>query len=224
MKKLFLSVFTLATMLAAQAQTKEGSITYSVNFEGLPPEAAGMMKGSEMKMYFKDKKSRSEFTNAFSTQITVSDENSTTTLMEQMGQKQYYKLKKEDIEKESKKTADPKITYTEEKKTIAGYECKKAIVETKSEKGETNKVDVWYTEKLQGPSGSSGGRMGGNQFKGLKGAPLEFSMQQGPMKMQMSATNVSTSPIPDAKFAVSTDGYTEVKLEDLKKQRGGGSN
>ena len=218
MKKLFLSVFTLATMLAAQAQIKEGSVTYSVNFEGMPPEQAGMMKGTEMKMYFKDKKSRSEFSNAFFNTITISDENTSTTLMEQMGQKQFYKLKKEDMEKEAKKTPDPKITYTEEKKTIAGYECKKAIVEMKNEKGETNKVDVWYTDKLQGSTGGSG-RMGGNQFKGLKGAPLEFSMQQGPMKLQMVATNVSTSPIPDAKFAVSTDGYTEVKLDDLKKQR-----
>jgi GLPGLI family protein len=220
MKKLFLSVFTLATMLAAQAQTKEGSVTYSVNFEGMPPEQAGMMKGTEMKMFFKNGKSRSEFSNAFFNSTTISDENSSITLMEQMGQKQFYKLSKADMEKESKKTPEPKISYTEEKKTIAGYECKKAIVETKSEKGETNKIDVWYTDKLQGPSGHGGG-MGANQFKGLKGAPLEFSMQQGPMKMQMIATNVSTAPIPDAKFAASTDGYTEVKLEDLKKQRGG---
>ena len=88
-------MFTLATMLAAQAQIKEGSVTYSVNFEGMPPEQAGMMKGTEMKMYFKDKKSRSEFSNAFFNTITISDENTSTTLMEQMGQKQFYKLKKE---------------------------------------------------------------------------------------------------------------------------------
>jgi len=137
-----------------------------------------------------------------------------------MGQKQFYKLNKEELEKESKKSPEPKITYTEEKKTIAGYECKKAIVEMKNDKGEVNKVDVWYTDKLQGPSGHAGGRMGG-QFKGLKGAPLEFSMQFGPMKTQMIASNVSTSAVPDSKFTVSTEGYTEIKLEDLKKQRGG---
>jgi GLPGLI family protein len=221
MKNLFIGVLTLTGMLAAQAQIKEGSITYNVNFEGMPAEQASMMKGTEMKIYFKDKKSRSEFTNAFFNTITVSDENSSVTLMEQMGQKQFYKMKKEDIEKESTKTSDPKITYIEEKKTIAGYECKKAIIEAKSEKGETNKVDVWYTDKIQGPSGNSGGRMGASQFKGLKGAPLEFSMQQGPMKMQMTAKNVSTTPVTDAKFAVSTDGYTEIKLDDLKKQRSG---
>lgn len=222
MKKLFLSVFTLTAMFAAQAQIKEGAVTYSVNFEGMPPEQAGMMKGTEMKTFFKENKFRWELSNAFFNTVTVSDENSSTTLSESMGQKTFYKLKKEDIEKESKKHPEPKITYTEEKKTIAGYECKKAIVETKTEKGEATKVDVWYTDKIQNSSSASG-KMGASQFKGLKGAPLEFSMIQGPMKMQMVATNVSTSPVTDAKFTVSTEGYTEVKYEDLKKQRGGGA-
>jgi GLPGLI family protein len=215
MKKLFLSVFAFG-MLALHAQTKEGSITYSANFEGMPPEQAGMMKGTEMKIYFKEKKYRSEFTNAFFNMTTVADENSSTTLTEQMGQKKYFKIKKEDMEKENKKNPEPKITYVDEKKTIAGYECKKAVVESKDEKGEAHKTDVWYTDKLQAPS-SGGGRMGGNPFKGLKGTPLEFSTQQGPMKIQFTATNVSTAPVSDSKFTISTDGYTEIKYEDLKK-------
>ena len=79
-----------------QAQTiTEGSITYSVNFEGMPPEQAGMMKGSEMKIYFKEKKSRTEFTTAFFNYITVADENSSITLSEAMGQKSFYKMKKD---------------------------------------------------------------------------------------------------------------------------------
>src|ERR1700739_3477223 len=115
MKKLFLSVLTIASILTMQAQTiTEGSITYSVNFEGMPPEQAGMMKGSEMKIYFKEKKSRTEFTTAFFNTITVLDENSSITLSEAMGQKSFYKMKKEDLEKEAKKHPDPKITYTEE--------------------------------------------------------------------------------------------------------------
>ncbi|HXB42326.1 MAG TPA: DUF4412 domain-containing protein [Bacteroidia bacterium] len=221
MKKLFLSIIAVAGMLATQAQVKEGSITYSVNFEGLPPEAAGMMKGSELKVYFKDKKSRTEFTSAFSSNTTISDENTATTLVDAMGQKYFYKMTKAEMEKESKKNPDPKITYTEEKKTIAGYECKKAIIETKNEKGEVQKIDVWYTDKIQG-SGNSG-KMGG--FKGLKGAPLEFSMNQGQFKMQMSATSVSTSPMPDSKFIASTEGYTEKSYgEMMKMQKGGGTN
>ena len=211
-------MLTIASILTMQAQTiTEGSITYSVNFEGMPPEQAGMMKGSEMKIYFKEKKSRTEFTTAFFNTITVLDENSSITLSEAMGQKSFYKMKKEDLEKEAKKHPDPKITYTEEKKTIAGYECKKAIVEVKDQKGETQKVNVWYTDKLPN---NSGGRMA--SFKGLKGAPLEFEMNQGPMKMKMTATKVSLAAIPDSQFKLSTDGYTEMKMEDLQKMRQGG--
>lgn len=221
MKKLIFSVLAVAGMLAAQAQVKEGSITYSVEFEGLPAEAQGMMKGSELKVYFKDKKSRSEFTSAFSSNTTISDENNTTTLVDAMGQKYFYKMTKAEMEKEGKKNPDPKITYTEEKKTIAGYDCKKAVVEAKNEKGEAQKIDVWYTEKIQGSSGT-GGRASG-QFKGLKGAPLEFAMNQGQFRMKMSATNVSTSPMADSKFIANTEGYTEKSYSEMMKmQRGGG--
>lgn len=220
MKKLILSVMAVAGMMAAQAQIKEGSITYNVEFEGLPAEAAGMMKGSELKVYFKDSKSRTEFTNAFSSNTTVSDENNTTTLVDAMGQKFFYKMTKAEMEKEQKKNPEPKITYLDEKKTIAGYECKKALIEAKDEKGETQKMDVWYTDKIR--SGTNVGR-GSSQFKNLKGAPLEFSMNQGQFKMKMTATNVSTSPMPDAKFVANTDGYTEKSYAEMKQmQRGGG--
>lgn len=220
MKKLILTLVAAAGMLGAQAQIKEGSITYSVDFQGLPPEAAGMMKGSELKVYFKETKSRSEFTNAFSSNTTISDEKTTTTLVDAMGQKYFYKMNKAEMEKENKSAPEPKITYTEEKKTIAGYECKKAVIETKSEKGETQKVDVWFTDKIQS---SSAGKQAG-QFKNLKGAPLEFSMNQGQFKMQMTATNVSTAPLPDSRFVANTDGYTEKSYAEMKAmQRGGGS-
>lgn len=212
-------MIAVAGMLATQAQVKEGSITYSVEFEGLPPEYAGMMKGSEMKMYFKDKKSRSEFVTPMSSSTTFNDEKGSITLSDAMGQKSFYKMSKADMEKESKKNPDPKITYTEEKKTIAGYECKKAIIEAKNEKGEAQKIDVWYTDKIQ-PSSGTGGR-GASQFKNLKGAPMAFAINQGQVKVNMNATNVSTSPIPDSKFVANTDGYTEKSLSDMMKQGGG---
>jgi hypothetical protein len=217
MKKILLTVVALAGMFATQAQIKEGSVTYSVSVEGMPADQAAMMKGMEFNMAFKDKKSRVEFSSPMMTTITVSDDDGSLTLMDGMGMKSFTKLSKADLEKESKKNPDPKITYTEEKKTIATYECKKAIVEVKDQKGETQKLNVWYCEKLPY---SGGGRMGG-QFKGLKGAPLEFDAPQGPIKMKMTATKVSTTAVPASQFILSTEGYTEMKAEDLKKMQGG---
>ena len=217
MKKILLTAFAIAGLFTAQAQIKEGSVTYTVAVEGIPAEQAATMKGMELSMSFKDKKSRVEFSSPMMTSITVSTDDGSLTLMDGMGMKTFTKLSKADMEKESKKNPEPKITYTEEKKTIATYECKKAVVEVKDQKGETQKLNVWYCEKL--PYSGGGGRM--NQFKGLKGAPLEFDSNQGGMKMKMTATKVSTSPIADAQFILSTDGYTEMKMEDLQKMRGG---
>jgi GLPGLI family protein len=187
--------------------------------EGVPPEQASFFKGMETKIFFKGEKSRTETNSAFGSYIVVTDEKQMIMLMDQMGQKQFVKMSKEEMEKENKKRPDPKITYTDEKKTIAGYECKKAVVESKDEKGTDEKTDVWYCEQL--PYKHVG--RGGDKFKGLKGAALEFDMAQGPMKIKMAATEVSKSPVADSKFVISTDGYTEIKMEDLKKmQKGGG--
>ncbi|MEO8867407.1 MAG: DUF4412 domain-containing protein [Bacteroidia bacterium] len=217
-KKIFLTVVAIAGMFAAQAQINEGSVTYGVTMEGLPPEQASMMKGMELTMMFKAKKSRAEFSSAMMTSTTVNDDNGSLTLMDGMGQKSFIKMSKADLEKDAKKAAEPKITYIDEKKTIAGYECKKALIEVKDQKGEVQKVTVWYTEKL--PNNSSGKMMG--QLKGLKGAPLEFETAQGPYKMKFSASKVSLSPVADSEFTLSTDGYTEMKADDLKKMQGGG--
>ncbi len=144
MKKILLTVVAIAGMFAAQAQIKEGSVTYSITVEGMPPEQAAMMKGMELNMAFKNNKSRVEFTSPMMTSTTVSSDDGSLTLMDGMGMKSFTKLSKADMEKESKKNPEPKITYTEEKKTIATYECKKAIVEVKDQKGETQKLNVWY--------------------------------------------------------------------------------
>ena len=223
MKKLFFSVIAVAIGLGMQAQFKEGFITYSMNIEGLPPEAQSMMKGAEMKVYFKDKKARIEMTNAFVTSTTVADENSSTTTMEQMGQKSYFKMTKAEMEKqkEKSKSPEPKITYTNEKKTICGYECEKAVIESKDEKGQDQKMIAWVTDKLPNHH-HMGNQRGGNHFKNLKGAALEYSMNQGPMKISFLATTVSNAPVPDSKFVLSTDGYTEIKYDDMKKMQGMG--
>src|ERR1700758_2813588 len=115
MKKIFLTVVAVAGMLAAQAQIKEGSVPYSVAVEVLPPEQASMMKGMELNMFFKDKKSRVEFSSTMMNTITVSDDDGSLTLMDGMVGKNYIKMSKADIEKESKKNPEPKITYVDEK-------------------------------------------------------------------------------------------------------------
>lgn len=216
MKKLITAVAILLCGLS-NAQIKEGSVTYVMTIEGLPPEQAAMMGDMETKIFFKGNKTYSEMNSMMMSTKAVSDENGSLVLMDQMGNKNFMRVTKADMDKNDDPSKTPKIEYTSETKTIAGYECKKAIATLSTKDGEV-KTDVWYTDKI--PYVKQGGRRGGDMFKGLNGMAMEFSMPQGPMKVKMVAKEVSTEAVPDSKFVLSTDGYTEMKMEDLKKQQG----
>ncbi|MGZ3932107.1 MAG: GLPGLI family protein [Bacteroidia bacterium] len=213
MKKLITGVAVLMASLM-HAQLKEGTITYAMTLEGLPPEQAAMMGDMESKISFKDKKVFYEMTSMMVNVKSLSDENGNVTTMDQMGNKTYTKMTKEEIEKKTAenkdKVKDSKIEYTNETKTIAGYECKKAIVTYTSPKEGEQKTEVWYTEKIPYLQGGAK-RASGDPFSTLKGMPMEYSMNQGPMKVKMLAKEISTDKIPDSKFVLSTEGYTESK-------------
>jgi GLPGLI family protein len=221
MKKLITAVAILICGFT-NAQIKEGSISYIMNIEGLPPEQAAMMGDMETKVYFKENKSLTEMNSMMMNSKALSDDNGNLFLMDQMGNKSFIRTSKAELDKnaEVNKDKEPKIEYTSETKTIAGYECKKANVTIMTQKNEEFKTEVWYTEKItyirQG-----GGRKGGEMFKGLKGLPMEYMIPQGPMKIKMTAKEVSLEAVPDSKFVLTTEGYTEMKMEDLKKQQGG---
>ncbi len=227
MKKILLGAACFFIAISGlNAQNKEGSITYAMEFTGLSEEQeqeAAMLKGMELKVFFKNGKSRADFSMAFGSTISVTDEKgNVTTVADMMGQKLFSKQSAEDIQKkeQDKKRKYPVIKYNPEKKTIASYECKKAIVEFEDESGTKKTVDVWYCEKIPYVSSRQKSMI---DFKGLKGAPLEFEVPtpQG-MIMKISATEVKLGSIPDSKFVVSTDGYTEMKPEDMAKRFGGG--
>jgi GLPGLI family protein len=228
MKKLFSTIALVAlTALSLNAQIKEGYIVYDMKIEGMPPEQAAMLGDMETKVIFKNGKALTEMSSMMFTNQTLVDENGTLMLMEQMGNKIGVKQTKEEMEKEAAKSkekpADPKIEYTTETKTIAGYECKKALITTvvkdkKEEKTET--IELWYSDKFENPNKEGKGR-GQSIMKGLNGMPFEYSGGQGAMKFKMVAKEVSIDPISDDKFKLSTEGYKMMTMEELKAMQGG---
>lgn len=225
MKKLFSTLAVVAlTALSLNAQIKEGYILYDMKIEGLPPEQAAMMGDMETKVTFKNGKALTEVTSMMFSQQMVVDETGMTMLMEQMGNKIAMKQTKEEMEKaEAKvkdKPADPKIEYTNETKTIAGYECKKAIITTVGKDKKEEKMEMWYSDKFENPNKEGKGR-GQNVMKGLKGMPFEYAGGQGGMKFKMTAKEVSTDPVADSKFVLSTEGYKVMTADELKAMQGG---
>jgi len=224
MKKLITAVAILICGFA-NAQIKEGSITYAMTFEGLPAEQAAMLGDMETKVTFKNGKSLTEMTSMMFNNQTMVDEKGMTMLMEQMGNKFAVKQTKEEMEKEAAKAkdkpADPKIEYIDETKAIAGYDCKKAIVTVYGKDSKEEKVELWYCDKFDNPNKDGKGR-GQMVMKGLKGVPFEYTTGgQGGMKIKMVAKEVSTSAVADSKFELSTEGYKMMTMEELKAMQGG---
>lgn len=225
MNKLFSTLAVVAlSALSLNAQMKEGAITYDMKMEGLPPEQAAMMGDMELKTTFKNGKALQEMSSMMFSNQTSVDEKGMVMLIEQMGNKIAVKQTKEEMEKEEakqkEKPADPKIEYTSETKTIAGYECKKAIITIVGKDKKEDKMEVWYSDKFENPNKEGKGR-GQGFMKGLKGLPFEFSNAQGGMKFTMIAKAVSTDPVDDAKFNLSTDGYKMMTMDELKAMQGG---
>jgi len=226
MNKLFSTLAVVAlSALSLNAQIKEGIITYAMTMEGLPPEQAAMIGDMELKSTFKNTKVLTEMSSMMFTNQTLVDDKGMVMLMEQMGNKIAVKQTKEEMEKEEakqkEKPADPKIEYTTETKTIAGYECKKAIVTTISGKDKKEeKMEIWYSDKFENLNKEGKGR-GQSFMKGLKGVPFEYSGAQGPMKFKMVSKEVSIEPVADSKFELSTEGYKMMTMDELKAMQGG---
>src|SRR4051812_46317626 len=113
MKKLITAVAILVS--AFTYAQNEGSVTYAMTMEGLPPEQAAMVGDMETKIYYKDKKSLSETSSMMFSTKTLTDENGQLLLMDQMGNKSFTRISKAEMDKMTEtasKEKDPKIEYT----------------------------------------------------------------------------------------------------------------
>ncbi len=212
---LLLSALTVIAFSFTGSSEFEGKITYEITMEGanLPPEAKGMFAGSELSVYMKGTKSRTDVSIAMQNNSTISDLKTGTSviLMEIMGNK--YKIKS-DPSKEEKNT-DVSVKYLDETKTVAGYKCKKAEITFKDETGNKQTSTIWYTEDILNHMGAS---TSNNQYKDIKGMPLEYEMNADRgTKMKMTAKTVSKETVPDSKFEIPAD-YKETTMEELQKE------
>lgn len=146
-------------------------------------------------------------------QVTITDmkKESGTLLMDMMGKKMAVEMTKKDIDEMEKKNKAPKpeFKYIDgADKKIAGYNCKKALVTIEG----AGEMEVYYTEDL--PAGAS------KHYEGLKGFPLEYTIDSGQFKMKMTAKEVKQEKL-DASLFVIPDGYDKMTFEEFKKSMGG---
>lgn len=217
MKNLVLAFVAVAIALPTFAQKKfEGTITFGLEYQDLPAEMAAMsaMLPDEMTTQIKGDKTRLEQSLGIGmSQVTITDlkKGSGTLLMNMMGKKMAIEMSKEELkEVDKKKKGDkkPEFKYVDGTKKIAGYECKKAMIVLEG----TAEMEVYYTEDL--PSGAN------KQFEGLKGFPLEYTIDSGQFKMKMTAKSVKAESL-DAGLFVIPDGYDKMTFEEFQSSMSG---
>ena len=211
--KRILCALALIVTINGYAQVNEGSVTYNIEVQGQASAIAGMMGNLQMTLYFKNNRSLMNLTSSmFSTKTLVSD-SGVLMLADAMGQKFYFKVPNATLI--ASDTLTPEIEYTKETKEIAGYTCNKAIIRVKTSDS-TIQQTIWYTDKL--PPISFGNNQ--LQLKGLKGLPLQYEMNVMQLQLKLTAQKVSTDPVPDSTFMLSTDGYQEMDIDKMKEAQG----
>ncbi len=210
-KLLFISLVFL--FIKADAQLTEGTVKFVIKVDGNQQDiSAQMLSNTSITIYFKKEKALMDMHTMAYTMRTVTDNNGILLLMDAAGQKFYSKKSKEDIAKDKAtgKSPDPVVTFTHETKKILGYDCKKVYLTVQGNRGVLNKMTIWSTDKIKNVPGL--GPVNAEVLSKLKGMALEVEMEQSGIKSRLIATEISTKPLADAVFLLSTNGYTERKM------------
>ena len=218
MKKILLSIVLAATTaFTSTAQQTEGHISYKIDVSTDNPDmqmAIGMMQGSTMDIYFKEKNTRAEMKmGSMMSVTTISNEDSGDILMLMSGMVGQNAIKTSMKEMEDKKSEQPKydVTLVDETKEISGYSCKKAILADE----EGNESIFWYTEDIVV---SKKGQSYLNEQ--VPGFPMQYDLNNGGLKMTMTVVTFDkkldkkSSSLFEMKIP---EGYKEMTMEDLQK-------
>jgi hypothetical protein len=225
MKKIAIVAAFLSLGLTTLAQ--ESLTIKMVNkIKGLPPEYEAMGE-MEILTYMKGEKTKTEVSSMMVTSTSVNDGEKITSITEQMGNKTGFTMSKAEMDeaekKEKEKPNKPKIEYTTEKKTIAGYECTKVIITNIDKDKKENKTVAWVTEKIKRPASPRGrGGMMGPDVGDLKGFPMEMNFKQNQQGMElditMTVTEVKTDNLADSVFKIDTEGYKISTYKEMQEQ------
>ncbi|TMI95089.1 MAG: hypothetical protein E6H06_07605 [Bacteroidetes bacterium] len=205
--------FALFSFIQTFAQRKfsEGSIVYNVtvNTNDPNPKLADGFDGATNTIYIKGKLSRSELVSVYGTQSTIIDgRTGKVTVLKEYGDKKYMiNMTPADWIEANQKYDSVSFTYENDYKTIAGYNCQKAIGKLKN--GES--FTVYFTKELIPES-----RDFQYSNRSLPGIALEYESTLSKNKVTFSASKISFDPVPVAKFDLPKSGFRVMTYQETK--------
>ncbi len=216
MKKIT-GVFSFSLLLAAtipavaQKNISEATITYNLVIN---TGNGASIEGASTTVYLKGNNSRTDMVSPLGKEITIynSKTDNAVILKEFSGQKLMITLNKENWKTKNKQYSDVKFTLTNEYKTIAGYNTRKAVATMADGK----MFDVYYTPDLVAANKDYDAT-----FSNLPGLAVQYEIESGKMKFQYNIAKISYDAVPVSQFDFPTSGYRVMTYEENQKLKKG---
>ncbi len=200
-----------STQLLAQRRLTEATISYDIviNTSNAKPQAADLLDGATSVIYLKGNSSRSEMLSSLGTQSTIIDGKSgNVTVLKEYGEQKYMiQMTPDNWKQSNKKYEGISFTYVEEYKTIAGYNCQKAI----GKLADGSVFNVYFTKDLV-PANKDFQYLN----KNLPGLALQYEASLGKMMVTYTVSSISFNPVPQTKFDLPKSGYRVMTYEESK--------
>ncbi|MBL7742396.1 MAG: hypothetical protein JNN00_02875 [Chitinophagaceae bacterium] len=193
----------------SQKKLTEATISYDIviNTSNAAPQAADLLDGATSVVYLKGNSSRSEMISSLGTQSTIVDGKSgNITILKDYGEQKYMiTMTPENWKASNKKYEGITFTYENEFKTIAGYNCQKAV--GKLTDGST--FTVYFTKELI-PVNKDFQYLN----KNLPGLAMQYEATLGKLKVTYTVSSVNLNLVPTAKFDLPKSGYRVMTYEE----------
>lgn len=209
-QSVFLPVILLFSLYASgQKKLTEATISYDivVNTSNDTPQAADLFDGARCVIYLKGNSSRLEMISSLGTQSTIVDGKSgKVTILKDYGEQKYMiTMTPENWKESNKKYEGITFTYESDYKTIAGYNCQKAV--GKLADGST--FTVYFTKDLIPVNKDF-------QYinKNLPGLAMQYEATMDKLKVTYTVSSVNFNLVPAAKFDLPKSGYRVMTYEE----------
>ncbi len=200
----------ISLQASGQKRLTEATISYDIviNTSNKTPQAADLLDGATSIIYLKGNSSRSEMISSLGTQATIVDgRTGHVTILKEYGEKYMINLTPANWKESNSKYEGVTFTYADEFKTIAGYNCQKAI--GKLTDGTT--FSVYFTKELV-PVNKDFQYLN----KNLPGLAMQYEASMGKLLVTYTVSNINFNPVPQAKFDLPKSGYRVMTYEESK--------
>ncbi len=193
----------------SQKKITEATISYDIVIlsDNSTPKASDMLDGATSVIYLKGNSSRSEMISSLGTQSTIIDgKTGKVTVLKDYGNQKYMITMTPDNWKSSnKKYEGINFIYENEFKTIAGYNCQKAV----GTLSDGSTFTVYFTRDLVPVNRDF-------QYlnKNLPGLAMQYEATIGKLKVTYTVANINFNLVPAAKFDLPKSGYRVMTYEE----------